>query len=505
MGLKRNTILVGLLGTTVFSACSNSQQSPADALVTVMSASVQNLEPLFATDANVQHLNQLIQATLVRVGHDLRPEPYLAESFSVVKDGIVFKLRAGCLFQNAQPVTVADAIASVEQFRDDKNQSPFQKSFSVIQKVEALDSDRFKLVVDPGKITGLLYDLSLLSIRPKTELKNPALGAGPYRVVKFSTSGIELERANPVCIPNGKTKRVIAKVIRDDISRFLKLQRGEVDLVINDLDYRKVQRIAEGKVPGLGALSSDGTTISYMGLNQRKKELRDPRVRRAITLALDLPAIIQFKLAGYGIPAASLLSPQSWFSNPNLKPLDHNVEEARRLLDEAGFNNGKNQKPVLRLSLKTTTYRPITENARAIKAQLKEVGVEVDHQAYEWGTFYADVKSRNTELFLLRWVGVASPDLLRDVYHSENLALNNRTDYKNPAMDRLLDQANSTLDPEKKRSALWAAQELAQTDLPSVLLWYNKNAAAFRNSIKNLKLSPNGDWYPLIQTEKVTN
>lgn len=290
-------------------------------------------------------------------------------------------------------------------------------------------------------------------------------------------------------------------MVRDDLSRFLKLRNGEVDAVLNDMDYRKVRLVLDQKVPGLKSEVSDGTTYSYMGLNFANPHLAKKNVRRAIALSLDIPAIIHYKLVDFATPTATLIAPSSWY-HENIPPVQRNLAEARRLLDLEGYGNGENGKPPLTLTLKTTTYKPIMENARAIVDQLRDAGIVVQHKAFEWGTFYGDVKSRNTEMFLLRWVGVAAPDLLGEIFHSKRLKENNRTNYSNPKMDALLDKISSTLDPQIRRAALREVQELAAVELPFVSLWHNKNTITYRDNLTNVENLPTGDWDILLRIRK---
>lgn len=497
-------MLAGICGSGALSlGCTQRSLAPADTLVTIISNPILNLDPRLATDANVQHINQLIHATLTRTGADLTPEPYLAESFTAKDHSLLITLRANCRFQDSSLIEAADVVAAIEKFLEKGFASPFLKNFSMIEKVSA-QGNREVLIHLKHPAPSLLFDLSVIPIIPRAQsYAEPNGGAGPYRVERNGPQGILLSRVNfNSCFPQPPMAKIEGRVVRDDLSRFLKLRQGEIDLVVNELDYRKVKKIIAGEIPKLKAIALPGTTISYMGMNLRNPALKDLRVRKAIVLALDIEALITHKLVGFAEPAASLLSRQSWYSATNLKPVRRDLATARKLLNEAGFYNGENSLPPLKLTLKTTTYRPIVENARAIKEQLREVGIEIEHRAYEWGTFYGDVRARNTELFLLRWVGVAAPDLLREIFHSDRLLENNRTEFINPEMDAALDRATKTMDSQERRKWFVRAQEIAAAELPYALLWHNFNAASFNERLENVELAPTGDWYPLLKIRK---
>lgn len=497
-----------LLGSVclILAACTRTVNTPNDTLVTALSSPIATLDPLFATDANSQHLNQLIHASLIRIGADLVPQPYLAESMRLEGDQkIRFVLRKGCRFHNGKPMDADDVVYSWRVVVDQGNGSPFAAAFSKISKIEKLSP--YEIVIHTSEVApSLLVDLALLKIFPKdgyekqTFQKSP-VGVGPYKVTEFNESEAILDRHNTECLPLAKMPKLIAKTVREDLSRYLKLRNGEIDIVLNDLDYRKVKKAMEEE-DGLKAVTGKGVTYSYIGLNFAKKELADIRVRRALAYALDIPKIIQYKLMGMAEPAASVLPDSSFFSNKALKPLPHNLDKAKQLLDQAGYFNGENGKPKLRLSLKTTSNKIIVENAKVIISQLNAAGIEVDHKAYEWGTFYGDVKSRNTEMYLLRWVGGTDPGLLHDIFHSDELERNNRTNYKNELVDKYIDAGQSTLDLTRRKSAYDKVQEITLHELPYIHLWHNRNAAVFRSNVHNVELLPTGAWYTFLNVTK---
>ena len=505
MALHRSHI--GLVLLVLAAGCGRGNKTPEDAIVTILAAPVANLDPLMGTDANTQHINQLVHISLTRIGPNLLPEPYLAESFRAVGDKTIeFRLKAGCRFQNNRPVIPEDVEASIRLYSDPAHKSMFQQAFGKIVRFEKIDARTFRLhTKDPAP--ALLYDLAVLKVMPPEEydpekFRAHPIGAGSYRVAEIGPSGVKLERFDNGCMPLPPMPKFQAKVVRDDLSRFLKLRNGEIDVVLNELDYRKVKIIREGKVKGIAAAAADGTGYSYMGLNFANTHLKKPNVRRAIALAIDVPAIIRHKLVEMATPTSTVVAPSSFF-HEKLPSVRRDLTEAKRLLDLEGYGNGDNGKPPLELTLKTTTYRPITENARAIAEQLREAGIAVEHKAFEWGTFYGDVKARNTEMFLLRWVGVAAPDILAEIFHSKRLQENNRTNYSNAKVDALLDEGSNTLDPEKRRRAFASVQRIVAEELPYISLWHNQNAVAYRDNIEGIELLPTGDWDSFLKMRKI--
>ena len=106
-------------------------------------------------------------------------------------------------------------------------------------------------------------------------------------------------------------------------------------------------------------------------------------------------------------------------------------------------------------------------------------------------------------MFLLRWVGVAAPDILAEIFHSKRLQENNRTNYSNAKVDALLDEGSNTLDPEKRRRAFASVQRIVAEELPYISLWHNQNAVAYRDNIEGIELLPTGDWDSFLKMRKI--
>lgn len=507
MGRSENPVLFLLSVSLFLCACTNRNQSPADTLTTVISAPVQSLNPLYGTDAASQHINELLHGALISINEQMVPAPYLAEEMRAPDPlTLEFKLRKGCTFATGRPITSDDVKKSIDYFRDPANQSAFLEAFAAIDRFEKVDDFRFRLVTKKPA-PGLRTDLDLLKILDLEGVSPGAKpsdipGAGPYRLVNLDAGQIQLERRPQPCLPEPPMPKIRIKVVRDDLSRFLKLKTGEIDLVLNEMNYRKVEVIEADPSLPMAVTSSGGIGYSYLGLNMANAKLRDPRVRRALALSLDIPSLIKYKSRGMAKPARNILSDENFYANLSVPLLERNLAEAGRLLDEAGYSNGSNGKPPLKLTLKTNTSTISVENARVIVAQMKEAGIEMEHQANDWGIFYNDVKTGNAEVYILRWVGVTDPRIYYEAFHSREIGKTNRTRYNNPEMDKWLDMGESTTDPMRRRDAYLKVQEIASRDLPYIGLWYGKNVAVYRKEVKNVSLHPAGKWKPLLSMRK---
>jgi peptide/nickel transport system substrate-binding protein len=245
---------------------------------------------------------------------------------------------------------------------------------------------------------------------------------------------------------------------------------------------------------------------SYIGLNMRDPALKDKRVRQAIAYAVDRQAIVDHLRRGLAQPAVGVLSPAAWAFEPAVPQFRHDVERAKRLLDEAGYPDpdGDGPLPRLRMSLKTSTDEFFRLQAAVIQQDLRLAGIDVDVRSYEFATFYADVLSGNVQMYQLQWVGVIDPDMLRRLYHSDQIPPSgfNRTYYSNPEVDRLIDLATTAQTDEERRKYYSEVQKIVADEVPAVSLWYKTNIAVTRPNISGMRLSAQADFLALKDVKK---
>jgi peptide/nickel transport system substrate-binding protein len=234
--------------------------------------------------------------------------------------------------------------------------------------------------------------------------------------------------------------------------------------------------------------------------------LADKRVRHAIAYAVDRQAIVDYLRRGFARPAIGVLAPMAWAFEPNVRQFGHDIARAKALLDEAGYRDpdGDGPRPRLTLTLKTSTDEFIRLQATILQQDLRQVGIDVDVRSYEFATFYGDVLKGNFQMFTLTWVGVTDPDMLRRVFHSDQVPPVgfNRGYYQNPEVDRLIDLASAAQSEDERRRYYSEAQQLIAEDVPYVSLWYRTNLAVTQDGITGLRLGPQADMMALKDVRK---
>jgi peptide/nickel transport system substrate-binding protein len=196
----------------------------------------------------------------------------------------------------------------------------------------------------------------------------------------------------------------------------------------------------------------------------------------------------------------------TWAFEPDVRQFEHSVAKAKALLDEAGYKDPDHDGPLprIRLSLKTSTDEFYRLQATVIQQNLRQVGIDLDVRSYEFATFYADVLSGNVQMYTLQWVGVTDPDMLRRVFHSEQVPPLgfNRAYYRNPDVDRLIDLATRATTDNERLKYYREAQKVIADDAPYISLWYKTNIAVMRPNVSGMRMSAQADFLWLKDVRK---
>jgi peptide/nickel transport system substrate-binding protein len=293
------------------------------------------------------------------------------------------------------------------------------------------------------------------------------------------------------------TPRLVFKVFPEDTVRLLALKKGDVQFVLNALPPDALDVLADD--PHLVIERAPGTNYSYLGFNLTDPVLKVHAVREAIARAIDREAIIAGVYRGQARPATGLLPPGHWAYNGDVATYPYDPERARRLLDQAGFPDPEGPAPRFTLSYKTSQNELTRRIGEVLQEQLSRVGIAVQVRAYEWGTFYADIKRGNFQLYTLSWVGIADPDIYRNVFHSASVPPEgaNRGRYANPELDVLLAAARRATDRTERKALYAKVQRIVARDLPYVSLWHPDAVLVRDRRLTGFKLTPSGDYTSL--------
>jgi len=495
---RRALLLCVLAGLSIAGMACSEARPAGNVVILGTTNSATNLDPRVGTDEASQKIHQLIFNTLVHIDNQLRVVPELAESIDH-PDQLTYiaRLRHGVLFHNGRELTSDDVVYTFRSFLDPtfKGRSG---AYRVLAAVNPLDryAVEFKL---KNPLNSFPVNLVMGIVQAGSGAANARapIGTGPYRLQEFVPDDhVSLTAFDQYYAGRPRNDGVLLKVIPDDTMRGLELRKGSVDLIVNDLSPDIVWQLQrEGRVQ---VETAAGTDYAYIGLNLSDPILSHPEVRKAIGYAIDRDAIVKYLRRGFATTAVGIVPPMSWAFERNVFNFTHDPAQAARLLDAAGFPDpdGPGPLPRFRLSLKTSTTEVYRIQAAAIQHDLAQVGIAIDVRSSEFQTLSADVLRGNFQMYTLQFVGVTDPDILRLVYHSQQVppAGLNRVRYKNPDVDRLIETAAAATDDEQRRALYAEAQQRIAQDVPYISLWYKTNVAIFQPDIHGVTLSPIADF-----------
>ena len=467
-----------------------------------------NLDPRVGTDAQSENLDGLIFDALVARDAQMNIVPDLAEAWETPDPlTYVFHLRRGVKFHDGRALTPADVKFTIDSILSGAVQSPKRGAFRLVKSIETPD-DATVVFHLREPYASFLWNLTRLAIGivPRgsgADVAQHPVGTGPFRFVSTTTDEeIVLERNPDYFGKTPRIERVRFQIVPEAIVRALELRKGTADVGgVNSLTPDMVLTLA--KQPGIVAEEQPGTALAYVGFNCDDPILARREVRQALAYATDRATLIQYVLRGQARPAASLLPPNHWAYEPNVRQYGYDPAQAAQLLDAAGLPRGANGVR-FHLTLKTSTEESARLLGEALADQWKRVGVALELRPLENATFQSDIGRGSFQLYTLRWIGGNNdPDIYDYVFNSKRVPPDgaNRGHYHNPALDVLIDQQRVEINREKRRAILSEIQKIVAEDEPYINLWYYDNVCVHRARITGIVISPGGDYDFLTTAE----
>lgn len=504
-------IILFILFISLSVACHPSRPIGQDTIVVGISSFPEQFDPRLSTDSSSQKINKLIFSGLLKKNNKLNLVPDLAESYQIVDpETYLFRLKDNIFFHDGTRLTSKDIQATYESMIAGDSQSPFQESLSIIQKIEIPDSLTIIFhLKKPHSPFLTLMSLGILSkefIQTSSQQQHIPVGTGPYYLVQTSDTKdvVHLKRFKNYFGSKAKTENLIFRVILDSTLRTLELIKGRLDIVQNDIPYVLIPRVKQEQ--DLIFLSDVGINFTYMAFNLKNDSLKNKKVREAISMAIDRDQIIQYKLSGLAKKANSLLSPTHWAYHNLLPQYEHNLNKARRLLDQTPFKDpdGDGPKPRFRLTYKTSSVKERVEIARLIAENLKKIGIDVTVESYEFGTFYRDIRQGDFDIFTLTWVGLTDPDIYHSIFHSKSVPPGgaNRGHYQNAALDILLDKSRLETNHDQLKTIYHEIQKIVYDDFVYAPLWYEDNFVFMKRNIRNYRIRSDASYMSLVNAYK---
>ncbi|KIZ40507.1 hypothetical protein OO17_17480 [Rhodopseudomonas palustris] len=338
-----------------------------------------------------------------------------------------------------------------------------------------------------------------------TDFNSPTVtvGTGPYKLESFVRgSQMVMTRYDGYWGPKPDWDKVTLRPITSDGPRVAALLSGDVDMIESPpiQDLKRIKNAGYNVVDALSnriiylAMDQDGDAPSITGTDG-KNPLLDKKVREAISLAINRGAIVERIMGGYAKAAGELLPPPMFGTNG--RAVDkYDPEKAKQLLTEAGYPKG------FGITLGTPNDRYINDAqvAQAVAQMLARIGITTKVDAQTASQFFSRRNKLDFPMYLAGWSAssgeMSSPlkSLVATYNKEEGTGPTNAGRYSNPAMDKLLKTAMTTIDDAKREALLRDAEKMVLDDYGIIPLHYEQTVWAMK---KGLSYAPRVDQYTI--------
>jgi peptide/nickel transport system substrate-binding protein len=490
---------LALAALAALAGCHSAARDPRT-VVFLIESSPASLDPRIGTDAQSEHIDELLFDGLVARDATFHFTPALAESWEQPEPlTLVFHLRDGVRFGDGRPMTARDVVWTIDSMRSGQVISPKTASYASVDTVEARDA---RTVVFHLKHADnfLLTNLSTgaFGVVPEgsgRDFWRHPVGTGPFRFVSQQIDQDVVAERNPLSWAGApKIERERYRVVPDAITESLEMEKGSGDVAVNSLPMDALPVLAAR--PNLVVEDSAGTQVQYLGFNLRDPLLKDARVRQAIACAIDRKLIIQTLLRGHAQLAESLLPVSHWAYTGDGPRYDYDPARAAQLLNDAGYPSRQDGER-FHLTMKTSTDEGTRLLAAVLQQQLAKVGISLDLRSYEFATFYSDLNRGAFQMYSLRWIGGnEQPDIFSYAYSTARFSPQglNRSHYSNPQVDTLLAEAAESADTDRRRADYVEAQQILARDLPAITLWYRDTVVVHNRRLTHVVPTGSGSF-----------
>lgn len=479
-----------LISATVFA----SGVDPEGILRFSLGGEVSVLNPILSTDTASSAVEGTIFTGMVKVNEKLEIIPDLAERWEVSKDGKVwtFRLRRDVKWHDGVPFTAEDVKFTFDSVLNPKVNSVRRSDYIIDGKpiqFKAVDKYTLQAILPKPFAPFLVH--AAMSVIPKhlldgKEINTAAfnrrpVGTGPF-IFKEWRSGDHVTVARNPGYYGGKPllKEIVYKIIPDENSSLVALEAGEVDESgIPPKDYKRMKT-----VKGVNVYEYDVLLYTYLGLNLANPKFSDKRVRQALAYATDKNQLVSLIHRGLASPAYAPSAPVSWAYSDDVPKYHYNPEKAKKLLKEAGAED-------LEFTILVNQGNKEREKAAVIlQQQYKKVGVKVNVRVLEWSALLKVINApkdpKDFDAVIIGWSLGLDPDGY-SIWHSSQYPKGfNFIKYRNPEVDKLLEQGRTTVDRSKRKKIYAKLWKAIAEDQPYIFLWYPKAVAGVSDRVGGL-------------------
>lgn len=470
-----------------------------------------NLNPFIGAETSAYEIWLLNYDFLVGYSTDLQPVPDLATSWETSADGKVwtFHLRPGVKWQDGRPFTARDVAFTYNYIVDHPAETgAFSSLTTDIEKAVALDDLTVEVRCSKPKANMIHTWIPILpehvwsKVSPKTvgssyQNKPPIVGTGPFQTMEVKKGDYVRMVANPTFWGQKPTiDEILFVTYQNPDTMTQDLLSGTLDAAwgIPSAQFPKLEGSAGFTPISYNLLTWDYLSMNcYEGTSRGNPVLKDVAFRQALNWAIDRQKIVDLAWAGRGKPGTTIMTPDSW-TDPDYHwqpPADtmftYDPAKAKALLDQAGYRdtNGdgiredKNGRPI-KLRLWARSESPESQKTgNLVTGWFRDLGLKIDYSVVDDGIYYDNIwgyqgntYSPDFDMYLWDWDGYADPGDTLASFITSQIENWNEPCWSDPEYDRVVGEANTTLDPEKRKELIWRAQQIFYEQTPEIALDY---------------------------------
>jgi peptide/nickel transport system substrate-binding protein len=469
--------------------------TPPGTLYVALEAEPPELDPNLSSAYVDRQVMASLYDKLVDIDQNGEIVPMLAKSYDVSDDGTVytFELREGIKFHDGTEFNAEAVKVNLDRYQEED--SVRSTEVEPIESVEVVDPMTVRVTLSEpfAPFLAVLTDRAGIIASPKAieesggRISKNTVGTGPFEFVERVSGDHITVKKNPDYWREGlpKLDKIIYRGIEDENVQYQNLQSGELDLIdsIPLVEFKGLQESGDYRVsiePGLG--------YNGIWINVTRPPFDNERLRQAVYRLVDREAVAKAALRNVGgTPANSPFSKQSWAYGESDEYPPRSVEEAKQLLKEAGEPNG------FSFTFKVDPSPLSQQIGQIIQSNLKPAGIKVELEQVEFGTLLEQNDSGNFEAMLLGWSGRIDPDL--NIYNFVVTGGDfNASGYSNPEVDRLLGEARTTTDRDRRKELYDQALEILHEEVPYVYLFHSNLTTDFamQPTVKGFEPYPDG-------------
>lgn len=468
----------------------------------------ESLHPIMAGDVYSSYIHSYVFDTLcINDVNTYEYKPRIAEKWEISKNGLEFTffLRKDAFFHNGDNVTAEDVKFSFETIREPKHQALNLLSYiDAFSKVEVIDTYTIKFTAKEKYFRNMSSLCGIIIVIPKSvygdinksvKMQKEMVGSGPYKLETYDKSQrIVLKKFDKWY--GDKTEegkgfynfdQVTFRFTKEDTITIEKLKKGDLDYHL----FRSPDGFLKAKGGSFGTKvfaekveNKQPKRLSFLGFNLEKEVLKDKNVRLAFAHLVNRDELNKKFFDNMQLLATSPVYVKS-HQAPDSAPIKYNPKKAQELLSKAGWKdedkNGILEKTIngKKEELKLTWIYANKDAEKwwtIIKEDLKKAGIEVELKYQEWNSFVKSVDEHNFDLMAMGWGGGAVEADPKQIWHSSSVGKggSNYVSYKNPEVDKLIDEARAELDSKKRSAIFKKVYTMIADDVPYVFLFNPK-------------------------------